>query len=236
MQDDNTANHWIRREWPVVVALLLPAAAIWAFVELADGVRDGKTEALDSRILLALRNPADPTDPIGPPWLEETMRDFTALGSTGVLSLVALGAIGYLLLVRKRHAALALTVAVASGMIASTLLKYGFDRQRPDLTLHATRVYTSSFPSGHSMMSAVVYLTLAVMIARVQAQGWLKIYVLAIAVLIVVLVGCSRIYLGVHWPTDVLAGWTIGAAWALGWWAILILLQRRGSVERTGEP
>jgi undecaprenyl-diphosphatase len=123
-------------------------------------------------------------------------------------------------------------IAVGGGMLLSSLLKYGFERPRPDLVPHGSYVYTSSFPSGHSMMSAVVYLTLGAFVARVRRERRIKIYVLALAVLLTLLVGCSRVYLGVHWPTDVLAGWTLGAAWALMCWAAALWLQRGGRIER----
>ncbi|MCB1488753.1 MAG: phosphatase PAP2 family protein [Bauldia sp.] len=219
------------REWPVVALLLLPAAALWGFILIADEVIEGETHGFDTAVLVALRNPADLSDPIGPPWLEEMMRDFTALGGVGVLTLMAAGGVGYLLLLRKRRAALFLAVAVGGGMLASSLLKMFFSRPRPDLVPHESYVYTTSFPSGHSMMSAVVYLTLAVMLSRVEARGAVKAYLLGVAVLVVVLIGISRVYLGVHWPTDVLAGWAAGAAWALGCWALVTLLQRRGALE-----
>lgn len=221
-------------EWPILLALLIPTAAIWAFIALADEVVEGETSSIDTAIVLALRNPADLADPLGPKWLEEMMRDFTALGGVAVLTLITIGTAGYLLLIRKRRAALAMTLAVAGGMLVSSLLKLGFSRPRPELVPHEAYVYTTSFPSGHSMMSAVVYLTLAVMVARVQTDWHAKIFVLAMAVLICLMVGVSRVYLGVHWPTDVLAGWALGAAWAIGWWAVVLVLQRYGEVEAAG--
>ena len=116
-------------------------------------------------------------------------------------------------------------------MLVSTLTKLGFGRPRPDLVPHATQVYTASFPSGHAMMAAVTYLTLGALLARVQPRLRLKLYLIGLAATLTVLVGCSRVYLGVHWPTDVLAGWTLGAAWALGCWAIALWLQARGRIE-----
>ena len=220
-----------RREWPIVFGLMIVAAAVWTFIELADEVVEGSTAALDEAILLALRDPADSTQPLGPAWLEEMMRDFTGLGGTGVLTLITLGTAGFLLLRRQHKAALAVLVAVGIGILLSTAVKMGFDRPRPDLVPHGSYVYTASFPSGHSMMSAVVYLTLAAMLARVQAQWRLKIYILGVAVLLTLLVGFSRVYLGVHWPSDVLAGWSVGAAWALTCWLATLLLQRRGQIE-----
>jgi undecaprenyl-diphosphatase len=122
-------------------------------------------------------------------------------------------------------------VSVAGGLLLSTLFKEAFDRPRPDLVTHGATVYTASFPSGHSMMAAVTYLTLAVMYARVEPRRAVKIYLIAVASLIILLVGASRVYLGVHWPTDVLAGWLAGATWALFCWLIARWLQRRGAVE-----
>lgn len=225
-------NRLGRHELGTLLLVLVVAAATWGFVELADEVMEGETATLDQTLLLALRNPADPSDPLGPAWLEELARDLTALGGTGVLALVTLTVVGFLLLQRKTHAALLLAVAVGGGMILSTLLKLGFERPRPDLVPHAVHVYTYSFPSGHAMLAAVTYLTLGALLARVQPQLRIKAYLLLVAVLLTVLVGISRVYLGVHWPTDVLAGWTVGAAWAVLCWLIARWLQRRGKVER----
>jgi len=136
---------------------------------------------------------------------------------------------------RRRAAALLVLVAVAGGMLLSTLLKLGFERPRPDLVPHAVEVYTASFPSGHAMLSAVTWLTLGALLMRVEPRRRVKAFVLAMAVLTTLLVGASRIYLGVHWPTDVLAGWCIGAAWALICWLAALWLQRRGRVEETRE-
>ncbi|WP_239025044.1 phosphatase PAP2 family protein [Rhodoligotrophos defluvii] len=220
-----------RREWPVVVALFLPAAALWGFIELADEVAEGGTKAVDRALLLALRSPGDPAQPLGPEWLEVMMRDFTALGGVGVLTLITAATIGYLLLLGKPRAGFAVLIAVGGGILLSTAVKMGIDRPRPELVPYATYVSTASFPSGHSMMATVVYLTLAAMLARVRPRWQTKTYILSWAVLISLLVGVSRVYLGVHWPTDVLAGWTVGSAWALTCWLVTLWLQRRNGVE-----
>ncbi|HEX7028233.1 MAG TPA: phosphatase PAP2 family protein [Gammaproteobacteria bacterium] len=223
---------WIGRHY---LHVLLWAAVlfggIWIFAEIADEVMEGETRGVDEFILLSLRNSQDTTDPLGPAWLEEMGRDFTALGGTGVLTLIALVVVGYLLLSRRFRASLLVTVSVTGGILLSTLLKIGFDRPRPDLVTHESFVYTASFPSGHSMMAAVTYLTLAALLARVHAQSELKAYFLIVAAFLTMLVGISRVYLGVHWPTDVLAGWAAGAAWAALCWLIARWLQRRGMVE-----
>jgi undecaprenyl-diphosphatase len=218
-------------EAPVLVAIGLLGAALWLFIAIAGEVMEGETSAWDRRLLLALRNAADPATPWGPPWVQEMARDFTALGGVAVLSLMTFAAIGYLVLAGKRYAALAVFVAVAGGLILSTLLKLGFQRARPDLVPHGAFVYTASFPSGHSMMAAVTYLTLGALLARVEASIRMKIYLLSVAVILTVLVGVSRVYLGVHWPTDVAAGWAVGAAWALACSLVMRRLQRRGKVE-----
>jgi undecaprenyl-diphosphatase len=225
---------WAQREFAVLATLALAAAAIWWFAELAEDVIEGETYAFDERILLALRSATDPSDPLGPGWLEELMRDITALGSTWILTFITLAVAGFLALDRKTRAALFVVVAVGGGMLLSTLLKMSFDRPRPDLVPHGALVYTASFPSGHSMLSAVVYLTLGALLARVQPRLVLKLYLLGLAILLTVAVGVSRVYLGVHWPTDVLAGWAVGAAWALSCWAAALWLQRRGQVESPG--
>ncbi len=225
-------NRWLgRKEWPLVLALLLTAGALWAFLELADEVIERETDAVDRLLLLAMRSQADPTDPLGPEWIEEMMRDFTALGGVGVLTLIVIAAAGYLVMMDKRRAALAVVFAVGGGVLLSMLVKMGIDRPRPDIVPHGSYVSSASFPSGHSMMAAVVYLTLAAMIARVRPRWRTKAYILLWAVFISLLVGVSRVYLGVHWPTDVLAGWTVGSGWALLCWAVTLWLQRKGEVE-----
>lgn len=214
---------------PVLAALALGAAAVWGFLEVADEVLEGEIDALDRRILLAFRG-ADGA-PLGPGWLQEMLRDFTALGGTGVLVFVTLAAVGFLLLDRKRHAALTVLLAVVGGQALSTVLKLGFDRDRPDLVPHGMQVYTASFPSGHAMMAAVTWLTLGALLAGVHASWRAKAYFLGVAILITLVVGTSRVYLGVHWPSDVLAGWAVGAAWACLCWAVMRALQREGKVE-----
>jgi undecaprenyl-diphosphatase len=161
------------------------------------------------------------------------MRDFTALGGTGVLTVITLAVAGFLVATDKRHTAFAVITAVATGTALSQMLKWGFARPRPDLVPHAAEVYTASFPSGHSMLSAVVYLTLAALVAQTQPSRRVRAYLIGLAIAITMLVGASRIYLGVHWPTDVLGGWVVGATWALLSW--LILLRARREADADGE-
>jgi undecaprenyl-diphosphatase len=213
----------LNKNWQVpsvLIPIILIGGALWAFIELLDEVVEGDTRSIDEAILLGFRVPGDPTDPIGEPWFEEAMRDITALGSAPALVIAVLAVVGFLMLAKAWRPAIFTLVASGGGIVLSSLLKYTVDRPRPDLVPHGNLIYTSSFPSGHSMMSAVVYLTLAALVARLIERRRLKGYALGVAIILTFLVGVSRIYLGVHWPSDVLAGWAAGAAWALGCWLI----------------
>jgi undecaprenyl-diphosphatase len=222
-------------EWLPLVFLFLAALAAWGFVELANEVVDGELEAFDRTILLAMRTANDVSDPIGPRWFEEFMRDITALGSLGILATLTFAACGYLWLLRKRTAVLYVLVAILGAQALSSSLKSLYDRSRPDLVPHGMYVYTASFPSGHSSMSAATFLTLGALLARYQKERRLRVYLVAVGILLAIAVGVSRVYLSVHWPTDVLAGWAVGAAWALFCWSVAVYLQRRGTIEREAE-
>lgn len=211
--------------------LVFVVCLFWGIAELADEVLEGATRDLDRDILLALRVPGDLSDPIGPPWVEEMGRDLTALGGTVVLTLATLLVSGYFLMRHKVSSMLFLLAAVGGGIALSSIAKVLFDRPRPDLVPHGSIVHTASFPSGHSMMAAVAYLSLGVLLARVQPLRRLKLFILASAVLLTLLVGVSRVYLGVHWPTDVFAGWLAGAGWAAVCFGAAQVLARRGHVE-----
>jgi undecaprenyl-diphosphatase len=220
-----------RVETVTVLAVLCVAGGLWAFVALADEMIEGDLHAFDEAVFLALRAPGDPSNPIGGPEVALAMRDITALGGITVLTLVTLAALVYLVLRRQRASALFLAVAVLGGQALSHLAKAGFSRPRPDLVPHAVDVATASFPSGHTMMASVTYLTLAVMLAR-QEHGWsIRAFYVVVAALLAMSVGVSRVYLGVHWPSDVLAGWTLGAAWALMVWLVARWMSRRGGIE-----
>lgn len=201
---------------PILLGIVTLVTLI--FVWIGAEVGEGETRGLDSAILLALRQPGDLARPIGPHWLQLAMLDLTALGGGTVLALVTLLVIGSLLVQRKRGHALFIAIAVGSGGVLSAVLKTGYARPRPALVAHLVEVTSSSFPSGHAMNSAIVYLTLGVLLARAVPDRRFKAYVLWVGVLLTLVVGASRVYLGVHWPTDVIAGWAIGSAWAgLGW-------------------
>ena len=206
-----------RREIGLTSAFLGFALIALGFVAL-DRIMVGG--GFDQALLLALRMPGDPADPIGSARFEEAVRDITALGSFAVLTLVTLAAAGFLFALRRNAEAGLVLFTAIGGQFVSETLKAFIGRPRPDLVAHIVDTTSASFPSGHAMMSAAIYLTIGAMLARVQERRRAKTYIHVIAVLITLLVGASRVYLGVHWPTDVLAGWCLGAAWAILCWSI----------------
>lgn len=218
-------RNWLEPRILGIVAAV--TSALWIFIEVAEDVVEGETHALDNAILIALRSPGNAEAPLGPPWIEAAARDVTALGSFTVLGLVVAAVTVFLLLARRHRTAMFVLLGTSSGMLASVLLKGAFSRPRPDIFPHGDFVISASFPSGHAMLSAVVYLTLGALLARLVPRRRLRLYVMSIALALTVIVGLSRIYLGVHWPTDVLAGWAAGAAWALGWWGAAELVKIR---------
>ena len=240
--DDEPSSPWTRPlgrlrpylEQRTLIAIVLIAGCAWIFALVADEVMEGESHAFDTRLLLALRNPADPSDPLGPGWLQEFGRDMTALGGIGVLTGITLAATGLLWLQGKRGRAWLVLASVLGGQILSSVFKMGFDRPRPDLVPHGSIVYTASFPSGHSMMAAVTYLTLGALLAQSQERPALRVYIMTLAVLVTAAVGISRVYLGVHWPTDVLAGWVAGAAWATFCLIVARAIDQRRKARRAG--
>ena len=212
-------------------SVLSVAFLLFVFGFIAQQVSAGETTAFDRQVLLALRDPANPGVPLGPAWLQEAARDVTSLGSIVVLVIITVAATGYLFLARQRIAAWLMLIAVFGGMALIETLKAAFARPRPDFVFHAARVFTASFPSGHASLAAITYLTIGALLARAQISLTISRYFIALAAFLTVLIGTSRIYLGVHYPTDVLAGWCIGTAWAIGCWTIAARLQWRRGVE-----
>jgi undecaprenyl-diphosphatase len=190
------------------------------FLMLAGKVMEGDTLAFDVKIVRAFRRDADPSKPIGPVWVTGVLQDLTALGGPTVLALVTLSVIGYLLLQMKYRTALFVFVTAATGDVISHATKAIFLRARPSIVPHLREVVegSTSFPSGHSMQSAIIYLTLAAMLMRIVEGRIAKAYCLGLGLFITFLVGLSRVYLGVHYPTDVLGGWIIGLFWASLCW------------------
>jgi undecaprenyl-diphosphatase len=207
-----------RSELGAVAALLVLAGGAMMFLELSDDVAEGDTTAFDLAVLKALRLPGDPNSLIGPEWLHVAAADVTALGSVTVLTLIVALAVGLMLCLKRWSEALVVLIGAGGGVMISQGLKHLFGRERPELVYRAVEAANPSFPSGHAMLSAVVFLTLGALTARFAPRKRVKALALGAAVVLSVLVGLSRIYLGVHWTSDVLAGWSLGAAWAMACW------------------
>jgi undecaprenyl-diphosphatase len=199
--------------WPTL--LLLAVAGVLLAAHIAEEIAEGDTFRSDRAILLALRRPGDLVHPIGPAWLQQSAVDISALGGFTLLWIFGVGGIGYLALRRRRVEAGWLAASLVGASIIDTVLKSLFHRARPDPALHLAYVVNASFPSGHAMISAAVYLSLALMLAETDPRRLGRVGLLTFMCLIVILIGCSRVYLGVHWPSDVVAGWCLGTAWAL---------------------
>lgn len=215
---------------PLLGGLLLVILLLGAFALTAE-VLEGDTQAFDERVLRALRRAGNPAAPIGPDWLESAALDITALGGAPVLVLAIAAIVGFLLLQGLTRTALFVLAASAGGWALNSLLKVLFARPRPEVVPHLREVMTLSFPSGHAMTSAAVYLTLGALLMRVSARPATKIYCMTVAILATALIGVTRVYLGVHYPTDVLAGWMIGFAWAILCWITDRYIGRHGGFK-----
>lgn len=210
---------FVRAELLLVAALAVIAAGILAFIGIADEMSEGEAHAFDMTVLEALHpDAANPSDPVGPFWLDHAAADLTAIGSVSVLGALSLAVGGFLALNRRRLEAGIIALAFGGGLALSQALKGVFGRERPPEIYRASEILNASFPSGHALLSAVVFLTLGAMLAQTIKGRTGRIYVMSIAIAVVVLVGVTRVYLGVHWATDVLAGWAAGAAWATACW------------------
>ena len=220
-----------RVESRILVLFLVLLVAGCAFAKAASEVLEGDTLAVDRAILLGLRQPDNLAVPIGPSWLPEAMADLTALGSVTVLTIITALAAGYLIAERKPAIAAFTVAAVGSGAALGALLKWTYARARPDIVEQLVGHHSASFPSGHSMNSAVVYLTLAVLVARSSQDPAARRYLISIAIALTLTIGFSRVYLGVHWPTDVAAGWAVGGTWAALCSLVARSLQARHKIE-----
>jgi len=211
---DLIVKTWEKRFALVLVFIFL--GVVGGFFEFASEVREKETEKFDEAVMLAIRE----SDPTRSPRVGEIARDLTALGGVTVLTIVTLVSFGVAVFSGRTKLGWLGVSAVVAGSLATSLLKHSYDRPRPDLFEHGSWVYNTSFPSGHSMMSAVVYLTLGILVARIQSRRAVRWFIVSVSIMLTLLVGLSRIYLGVHWPTDVAGGWMLGGAWAVLFWLV----------------
>ncbi|HWA21470.1 MAG TPA: phosphatase PAP2 family protein [Caulobacterales bacterium] len=216
-----------RGEITALAALAILAGGVAVFADVAEDFNESKSRAFDMRVLTALHPGPDPADPIGPAWLDRAAQDFSALGSVAILVTIALVVIGFLLMQKRRLQAGLLALALGGGLALSETMKFVFERTRPPEIYHAAGVLNASFPSGHALLSTVFYLTLGAMLARLVPRRREKLYALGLALTLALLVGLTRIYLGVHWASDVFAGWSLGASWAMACWLIEWWVEKR---------
>lgn len=213
--------------------LLAASLAIFALVAVA---HNGPfVRQLDERLLLAMREAGDLANPLGPAWFESAVRDVTALGSRIVLAAMVVAVAGYLIAIGRWRRACALLACAVTGSLMVELAKLFFDRPRPDLVPHGVSTLSLSFPSAHATQASVVYLSIAAVVAAHETSLAGRSFLLATAAIVALAVGLSRVYFGVHWPSDVAAGWALGAAWASACWLVearVVQLRARLAIER----
>lgn len=217
---DRIVRYASETEFRVWLFALVAAIVAYGLFELTGEVLEGETRAFDESILLMLRDTSDVGMPVGPAWLTKVMTDITALGGVTVLSLITLIVVTYLLLRRSFRTAAFVTGSILGGWALSSALKLGIARPRPEVVQHLVEVTDLSFPSGHAMLSAITYLTLGALLSRLDEGRVRRYFFPLVAVFLTLIIGLSRIYLGVHYPTDVLGGWAAGTVWACASWFV----------------
>ncbi len=220
MMMKNLRRSEVKYEPRLLIAAGAIAGAMLLIGVLGDSISDGARFAFDSTVLLWARGGAMHGSPIGPAWFKAAMIDITAVGGVTVLVLVVTLVSGFLVLKRRWFTLGLLLGGTVSGSLTVSLIKNLVGRPRPEITDHLVQVSSLSFPSGHAANSAIVYLTMAALIDQIVEGSGARLYVIGSAASLVILIGFSRVYLGVHWPSDVLAGWVFGTLWAIAWWEI----------------
>ena len=220
------------KEIKMLLLLLTLFLSVLIFINIGNHVIEGTTKQFDESIIKYFRAEGNDSEPAGPDFLNESMRDVTSLGGETVITIITIFVIGFLILQKRYNTMWLVLAATIGGALISLGLKEFYGRERPDISYRLIEVTRLSFPSGHSMMSAVVYLTQAAIIARIQKSKKIRIYILSAALFLTFIIGLSRVYLGVHYPTDVIGGWTIGLAWASFCWFVAWYLQRRNKLKQ----
>jgi undecaprenyl-diphosphatase len=221
----------LRKEILIMVGALFLLLFFWGGIELRNLFILDHARQFDEWLLVSVRDAENPQYLLGPHWVDEAVRDVTALGGPAVLTFMIIVVLIYLLLHKSYRSAALIFVATLGGLLISLLLKDFFLRERPDI-VPALMVETSpSFPSGHSMLSAVVYITLGSLLTRLETSPPVRVYIISIAIFVAAIIGITRVLLGVHYPTDVLVGWIVGFFWASLCWFLMFALQEEGVVE-----
>jgi undecaprenyl-diphosphatase len=222
--------------WPLLIVSVVGALGL--ALRLVDDIALGRALKIDTSLILALRRPGHLDVPIGPPWVLQSAIDISALGGFTLQWLFGASAVTFLILARQRTEAAWLAASIVGASILNALFKLSLNRPRPELVPHLVKVTNASFPSGHAMISAAIYLTIAIMLSEAQTSRVARMFLMGLAGLLVLLIGCSRIYLGVHWPSDVMAGWCFGSVWAVLVFAVNRALRRRSAGRKvfSAEP
>ncbi len=194
--------------------MVVPVVAGLVFAVLVAAIASGHSFAFDRNLIMLFREPGNPAVPIGPAWFQEAVRDMTALGSFVGLFFMTTAATLTLWLCGYRRLATGLVGSVLMALLVSNGLKIVIARDRPDIVAHTALTFTASFPSGHAFLSAATMLSIAGFVGLASRRDDIALLCLALAWVMVLLIGLSRIYLGVHWPTDVLGGWCLGIVWS----------------------
>lgn len=218
-----------RTRW--IAATTIALGVVYAFVRLAFLANGEDAPALDLALVGLFRSAVDETVPRGPSWIRSAARDVTALGGPILLTLSVIIASTYLVLRRQLRGVAVLLTATIGGVVLAYGLKGVISRPRPPFLDYSDHPLASSFPSGHTTMSAVVYLTIAAVLVRLVREASVRRLVIGTALVLTGLVGFSRVYLAAHYPTDVIAGWLLGSAWATLWALVARSLQRTAHLE-----
>lgn len=221
--------------WAPILICFLALSAAFGFLELTSEMWEGELLVFDRFILQSLRQSTDSSLLIGPKWLLPVIHDLSALGGVTVLTIVTALVSGYMMLQHRLRLVAFFLSSVVGGTAVMVFLKYVIARPRPDIVPMLSDVTDPSYPSGHSMLSAIVYLTLGALLARSTSNNILKLYFLLASAALTFMVGCSRVYLGVHYPTDVIAGWAAGFSWSALTYFAASILQRRKVVEQESD-
>ncbi len=208
------------RQWVFAIVVIVIALGGWVWLTF-----NGAFEAFDHSLLLLFREGSDPATLVGPSWLASVVTGITHIGDSIFLIVLSVGVLGYGVYQRKKLEVLTLVGCIGGVFLLTPLLKNLFGRPRPDIVDHLVHASSASFPSGHTLRSAVVYIALFFILQRLLSVHSLTKYSPIVGILIVA-IGSSRVVLGVHWPSDIIGGWLIAGLWLLLWWPLLRLQKR----------